>query len=154
VSLSPDQKAPKPDRVSPSITKDRENQEDQADDPKTEKIDRGPERAAQRPSIVAVELNHGRPPPVYLYFSRADDTIAVEPVHGYRQPAAFPVKQREKAGWRIERRRSAATITFASTRPNAFVEPEIRADGRLYLYPRQTVTVRKHRRAKRAAARA
>lgn len=34
----------------------------------------------------------GKPTAVYLHFSRTDDIIAIEPVHSYRLPAAFPVR--------------------------------------------------------------
>ena len=34
----------------------------------------------------------GKPKAVYLHFSRADDTIAVEPVTSFYLPAAFPLR--------------------------------------------------------------
>lgn len=90
----------------------------------------------------------GKPPAVYLYFSRADDTIAVEPVHSHRLPSAFPVKEKQKAGWRINASPFFKHFGIRIDTTERFIAPEIR-DGALQLKLTETVTVRQHRRKKK-----
>ena len=43
----------------------------------------------------------GKPPAVYLYFSRVRDLIAVVPVQSLNLPAAFPILGKNLSGYRI-----------------------------------------------------
>jgi hypothetical protein len=90
----------------------------------------------------------GKPPAVYLHFSRADDIIAIEPVHSHRTPAAFPVNQKTIAGWRINASPFCKHFGIRMETTERFILPEIR-DGALELKLSQTVTVRQHRRKKK-----
>lgn len=92
----------------------------------------------------------GKPPAAYLYFSRADDTIAIEPAHSPRLPSAFPFRPNSSA-----RYLNAAPfcrhfgIRVDSTQRFAF--PEIR-DGALHLSLQQTVTISRSRRPQKNVA--
>lgn len=90
----------------------------------------------------------GKPPAVYLHFSRADDIIAVEPVHSHRMPAAFPVKQKTSTGWRINASPFFKHFNIRMDTTERIIAPEIR-DGLLQLKLSETVTVRQHRRRKK-----
>ena len=90
----------------------------------------------------------GKPPAVYLHFSRADDMIAIEPVHSFRSPAAFPVKDKAKTGWRINASPFCKNFNIRIDTTERFISPEIR-DGALHLKLRETVTVRQHRRKRK-----
>jgi hypothetical protein len=89
----------------------------------------------------------GKPPAVYLQFSRSDDTIAIEPVHSHRMPSAFPVKQ-QGHGWRINAAPFCRHFGIRIDTTERFISPEIR-DGLLQLKLNETVTVRQHRRKKK-----
>jgi len=56
----------------------------------------------------------GKPPAVYLYFSRADDMIAIQPVESFRLPAAFPVRDRYSSGCKRINRIASSAIILAS----------------------------------------
>ena len=90
----------------------------------------------------------GKPPAVYLYFSRADDTIAIEPVHSHRMPAAFPVKEKQKAGWCIHASPFCKHFDIRVDTTERFISPELR-DGGLQLKLSETVTVRQQQRKKK-----
>ena len=59
----------------------------------------------------------GKPPAVYLHFSRVDDTIAVEPVHSYNLPSAFPVRSRRKDFSTPPIRRASSPARWPVTSP-------------------------------------
>jgi hypothetical protein len=89
----------------------------------------------------------GRPVAANLYFSRADDSIAIEPVHSNNLPTAFPFRPNSSA-----RYLNAAPfcrhfgIRLDSTQ--RFLAPEIR-DGALHLKLSETVTIKREGRKKR-----
>lgn len=87
----------------------------------------------------------GRPPAVYLYFSREDDLIAIEPVHSHRLPAAFPVKQKATDGWRINASPFCKNYNIRIDTTERFTSPEI-CDGKLHLKLSETTTIRQMRR--------
>lgn len=84
----------------------------------------------------------GKPLAAYLYYSRVDDTIALEPVHSHRMPTAFDVKQSGASGWRIDAAPFCGHHNIRLDKTERFIAPEIE-DGRLYLKLGQTVTVQK-----------
>lgn len=90
----------------------------------------------------------GKPPAVYLYFSRAKDIIAVEPVHSFRLPEAFPVKQKTSVGWRINASPFCKHFGIKIDATERFIHPEFR-DRALQLKLSETVTVRQHRRKRK-----
>ncbi len=87
----------------------------------------------------------GNPPAVYLYFSRVQDVIAIEPVHSFRLPEAFPVKLKTHVGWRINASPFCKHFNIRLDSTQKFISPEIR-DGKLQLKLSETVTVRQNRR--------
>ena len=89
----------------------------------------------------------GKPPAVYLYFSREDDLIAIEPVHSHRMPAAFPVKQKTSVGWRINASPFCKHYNIRIDSTERFTSPEFR-DGKLHLKLAETATIRQIRRKK------
>jgi hypothetical protein len=90
----------------------------------------------------------GKPPAVYLWFSREDDVIAIEPVHSHRLPAAFPVKEKTSVGWRINASPFCKNYNIRIDSTERFVSPEIR-DNKLWLNLRETATIRQMRRKKK-----
>ena len=82
----------------------------------------------------------GKPPAAYLYYSRPDDTIVVEPVESHRMPASFPVKAMHRSGWRIDAAPFCRHHNIRLDSTERFVAPEIEG-GRLFLKLGQTVTV-------------
>ena len=87
----------------------------------------------------------GRPPAVYLHYSRSDDMIAVEPAASERVAAAFPVTVRGQHGWRIAASPFCQHFNILHDATQRFISPEVR-DGCLFLNLSQTVTVRRRRR--------
>lgn len=89
----------------------------------------------------------GKPTAANLYFSRADDMIAVEPVDSPRLPTAFPFRPNSTA-----RYLNAAPfcrhfgIKLDSTQ--RFTSPEFR-DGALHLKLSETVTIKRAQRGKK-----
>ena len=90
----------------------------------------------------------GKPPAVYLWFSREDDVIAIEPVHSHRLPAAFPVKEKTSVGWRINASPFCKNYNIRIDTTERFVSPEIR-ENKLWLNLRETATIRQMRRKKK-----
>ena len=90
----------------------------------------------------------GKPPAVYLWFSREDDVIAIEPVHSHRLPAAFPVKEKTSVGWRINASPFCKNYNTRIDTTERFVSPEIR-ENKLWLNLRETATIRQMRRKKK-----
>jgi hypothetical protein len=89
----------------------------------------------------------GKPPAVYLYYSRARDVILVEPVSSERLPEAFPVKVKNSTGYRIN---ASPFCKHFGIRPDAtlrFIKPNIEG-GRLILKLGDVVITRQHRRKK------
>jgi hypothetical protein len=85
----------------------------------------------------------GKPPAVYLYYSREDSLIAIEPVHSHRMPAAFPVKQKTHCGWRINASPFCKHYDIRIDSTERFINPELSSDGkRLLLKLTQTVTTK------------
>ena len=130
-------------------------------DRKYEKFLGGPTQPTQERVYISINrdsrfvFNHnlycllGKPPAVYLHFSRSDDMIAVEPVHSHRMPSAFPVKQLTGGkSWLIQAAPFCKHFGIRIDTTERFISPEIR-DGALHLKLAETVTVRQHRRKKR-----
>jgi len=88
----------------------------------------------------------GKPPAVYLYFSRVKDVIAVEPVQSPRLPEAFPVKEKNSVGWRINASPFCKHFGIRLDSTERFINPDITSDGKLILKLSETVTVRQNRR--------
>jgi len=82
----------------------------------------------------------GKPTAVYLYFSRVRDTIAIEPLHNPRLPKAFPVRQKNSTGWRIQAGPFFKHFGIRVDTTEKFISPDIR-DGKLMLKLSDTVTV-------------
>ena len=89
----------------------------------------------------------GKPKAVYLHFSRADDTIAIEPAHGYSLPAAFPLKPNQTA-WYLNAAPFCRHFGIRLDDTQRFVSPDIR-DGVLHLKLSETVTIRRKRRVQK-----
>lgn len=91
----------------------------------------------------------GKPPAVYLHFSREDAIIAIEPVHSFRMPSAFPVKPKNSVGWRINAVPFCKHYNIRMDSTERFVYPEFTLDGKMLLLKlTETVTVRQFRRKK------
>lgn len=84
----------------------------------------------------------GKPPAVYLYYSRIDDMIAVEPVQSLRLPCTFEVKRNGASGWRVNASPFCSHHNIKPDTTERFITPEFEG-GRLYLRLGQTVTVHK-----------
>jgi hypothetical protein len=129
-------------------------------DRKYEKFLGGPTRSADERVYVSLSKANllvfnnncykllGKPTAVYLYFSRSDDMIAVEPVHSRRLPAAFPVLEKYASGWRVNASPFCKHFNIRLDTTERFISPEFR-DGALQLKLSETVTVRQLRRGKR-----
>lgn len=90
----------------------------------------------------------GKPPAVYLYYSRVRDIILIEPVSSANLPEAFPVKVKTSVGWRIN---ASPFCKHFGIRPDAtlrFIKPDIDG-GRLILKLGDVVVTRQHRRKKK-----
>jgi hypothetical protein len=82
----------------------------------------------------------GKPPAVYLYFSRTTDTIAVEPVQSPRLAELLPVLQEKKTSVRINAAPFCRHFNIRVPATSRFIRPEVR-NGRLLLKLSETVTV-------------
>ncbi|MEJ7849584.1 MAG: hypothetical protein WKF92_15990 [Pyrinomonadaceae bacterium] len=91
----------------------------------------------------------GKPPAVYLHFSRVRDIIVIEPVSSLRLPTAFPVKQKTSVGWRINAAPFCKHFNIRIDSTERFISPDLRDDGSLHLKLSETVTIRQIRRKKR-----
>ena len=81
----------------------------------------------------------GRPPAVYLYYSRKRELIAVEPVSSERLPEAFPVLTKS-TGYRINAAPLCRHFGIALKTSVRFINPEMR-NGKLELKLTETVSV-------------
>ena len=88
----------------------------------------------------------GKPQAVYLYYSREDSVIAIEPVHSFRMPAAFPVKAKGNGGWRINAAPFCKHYNIRTDTTERFISPELSSDGKqLLLKLTETVTIKNFR---------
>ena len=94
-----------------------------------------------------IDLWASQPKAVYLHFSRADDTIAIEPVDSYRLPAAFPLKPNGTA-WYLNSAPFSRHFGIRLDATQRFVSPEIR-DGALHLKLSETIAIHRQRRRKK-----
>jgi len=90
----------------------------------------------------------GKPPAVFLYFSRTRDVIAIEPVQSPRLPEAFPVKPKTSVGWRVNASPFCKHFGIRIDTTERFITPEL-LDGKLHLKLAETVTIRQIRRKKK-----
>ena len=81
----------------------------------------------------------GKPPSVYLYFSRVRDVIAIEPVSSARLPDSLPVLE-TNSGYRINASRFCTNFGIKLDTTEKFLAPDIR-DGKLWLKLAETITV-------------
>ena len=86
----------------------------------------------------------GKPTAVYLHFSRREDTIALEPVHSFKKPNAFPFRP-NGSGRYINTAPFCRHFGINLDSTQKFIHPEIR-DGVLHLKLNETVTVSRDRR--------
>ena len=92
----------------------------------------------------------GKPPAVYLYYSRPDNVIAIEPCHSPRMPAAFPVKEKTSVGWRINASPFCKHYGIRLDSTERFIKPDLSPDGKmLILKLSETVTIKQLRRKKK-----
>jgi len=82
----------------------------------------------------------GKPPAVYLYYSREKDNIAIEPVANPRLAESFPVTQKRESGWTIRASPFCRHFGIRVDTTTKFVSPDIR-DGKLILKLSETVSV-------------
>lgn len=88
----------------------------------------------------------GKPAAVYLYFSREDSVIAIEPVHSFRMPTAFPLKN-TTSGWRIQAAPFCKHYGIRLDSTERFLHPELSSDGKMLLLKlTETITVKQMRR--------
>jgi len=87
----------------------------------------------------------GKPSAVYLYYSRKNDIIAIEPLDNARLPRAFPVKPKTSVSWRINASPFCKHFDIRIDATHRFIAPDLR-DGKLMLKLSETVTVRQVRR--------
>jgi hypothetical protein len=90
----------------------------------------------------------GKPEAVYLYYSKEDGVIALEPVHSFRMPMAFPLKP-TSCGRRIQASPLCKHYGIRIDSTERFINPEFSPDGKkLLLKLTDTVTVRQTRKRK------
>ncbi|MGI8813635.1 MAG: hypothetical protein ACR2IH_14060 [Pyrinomonadaceae bacterium] len=82
----------------------------------------------------------GKPPAVYLYFSRGRDLIALQPVHSLNMPEAFPVLPKGASGFRVNAASFCRHFGISLDTTLRFIDPEIR-EGKLELKLSETVSV-------------
>ena len=82
----------------------------------------------------------GKPPAVYLYFSRTTDTIAVEPVSSPRIAEALPVVQEKKTSVRVNAAPFCRHFNIRVPATSRFIRPEVR-NGRLILKLSEVVQI-------------
>lgn len=96
--------------------------------------------------VIAINKNCfaliGKPPAVYLYYSREKDNIAIEPVTSPRLPESFPVRQKKDTGWIIQASPFCRHFGIRVDTTTKFISPEIR-DGKLLLKLSETVSVKR-----------
>ena len=84
----------------------------------------------------------GKPPAVYLYYSREKDNIAIEPVSSPLLADAFPVQQKKDTGWIIRASPFCRNFRIRVDSTTKFIDPEVR-DGKLILKLSETVSVKR-----------
>lgn len=82
----------------------------------------------------------GKPPAVYLYFSRTTDTIAVEPVQSPRLAESLPVLQEKKSSVRVNAAPFCRHFNIRVPATSRFIRPEVR-NGRLLLKLSEVVQI-------------
>ena len=89
----------------------------------------------------------GKPPAVYLHYNREEHIIGIEAVHSFRMPAAFPVKEKNSVGWRINSAPFCKHYNLRIDTTEKFVRPQLSSDGKMLLLKlTETVTMRQFRR--------
>lgn len=125
-------------------------------------LDRSFERFEGRPIIAGEEVLHvtldkrgmlnmnafcyrelGKPTAVYLHFSRKEETIAIEPVHSFKRPNAFPFRP-NGTGRYINTAPFCRHYGIKVDETQKFVRAEVR-DGVLFLKLAETVSVTRRR---------
>ena len=89
----------------------------------------------------------GKPVAANLYYSRADDSIAVEPVHSNRLPTAFPFRPNSTARY-LNSAPFCRHFGIKLDSTQRFLSPEIR-DGALHLKLAETVTIKREGRRRK-----
>ena len=92
----------------------------------------------------------GKPVAANLYYSRADDMIAIEPVHSSRLPTAFPFRQNSSARY-LNAAPFCRHFRIKLDATQRFLSPEVR-DGALHLKLSETVTITREVRKKKSGA--
>src|SRR5687768_721838 len=82
----------------------------------------------------------GKPPAVYLYFSRQQDQIVVEPATSVQMPASFPVRNM-MSGWKVHTSPFCKHFGIKLDGTEKFIRPEVDSNGRLYLNLSETVRI-------------
>lgn len=130
------------------------------DDRDLEKFIGGPNKPAQYTMRVTLNKAHvlsfnqrtydelGRPPAVYLHFSRVRDLIAVEPVSSINLPGAFPVLDKGYSGHRVNAAPFCRHFGIRLDTTSRFIDPDIDG-GKLWLNLAETVSVAQVRRPRK-----
>ena len=117
-----------------------------------EKFRGGPNKPAQyrmrvtlnRANVLSFNKNTyaqlGRPPALYLYYSRERDLIALEPVQSPNLPEAFPILDKGFSGYRINAAPFCRHFGISLGTTLRFIDPEMR-NGKLELKLADTVSV-------------
>ena len=122
-------------------------------DRKWEKFQGGPASAPAGRQAVRVTINRkgliymngrmyqafGRPKAVALYYSREDDSIAVQPAHE-RFVEHFTVVKKQN-GWAIHASTFCRHYKIRIPNTERFIRPDLDREGNLVLNLRETVTV-------------
>lgn len=125
-----------------------------------EKFRGGPNKPAQYRMRVSLNRHNvltfnrnvfyhlGKPPAVYLYFSRVRDLIAVQPVASLNMAEAFPVLAKGLSGYRINAAPFCRHFGIRLDETLKFIDPELR-DGKLELKLADTISVAQRRRKRK-----
>lgn len=89
----------------------------------------------------------GKPTAANLYFCRADDSIAIEPVDSSRLPTAFPFRPNSTARY-LNAAPFCRHFGIKLDATQRFLSPEIR-DGALHLKLSDTVTIKREGRKRK-----
>lgn len=93
----------------------------------------------------------GKPPAVYLHYNRDEHIIGIEPVHSFRMPAAFPVKEKTSVGWCVRASPLCKHYNIRIDSTERFIRPDLSRDGKMLLLKlTETVTVTQQRRKKKS----
>jgi len=91
----------------------------------------------------------GKPPAVYLNYSRAKDTIVLEPTQAARSNNAFPVKGCGRSGYRVSGNPFCKHFRIKPDAVIKFVNPHIDPAGRAFLKLTEAVIVARGPRKKK-----